>query len=93
MQIHIEDKRLRPILEKVQADVRLDSEDGVALFELGYSGRRLHGESGSRAQTRQRNVVQREPPHQSHRCLRGELQAVRFRQARQGSQGVYLVAR
>ena len=33
MQIHIEDKRLRPILEKVQADVRLDAEDGVALFK------------------------------------------------------------
>ena len=32
MQIHIEDRRLRPILEKVQADVRLDSDDGVALF-------------------------------------------------------------
>jgi aminodeoxyfutalosine synthase len=33
MQIHIEDRRLRPILEKVQADVRLDAEDGVALFK------------------------------------------------------------
>src|ERR1700727_3573294 len=39
MQIHIpgapylEDKRLLPILEKVQADVRLDYEDGVALFK------------------------------------------------------------
>src|SRR5271169_3920799 len=32
MQIHLEDKRLRPILEKVQADVRLNFEDGVALF-------------------------------------------------------------
>src|ERR1700723_4380719 len=42
MQIHIEDQRLRPILEKVRADVRLDAEDGVALFKssdilaLGY---------------------------------------------------------
>src|SRR6202167_4537364 len=30
---YFEDKRLRPILEKVQADVRLDAEDGVALFK------------------------------------------------------------
>ena len=29
---HIEDKRLLPILEKVQADVRLSAEDGVALY-------------------------------------------------------------
>ncbi len=42
MQIHIEDQRLRPILEKVRADVRLSAEDGVALFQssdilaLGY---------------------------------------------------------
>src|ERR1700761_8405026 len=33
MQPYIEDKRLRPILEKVEADVRLDFEDGVALFK------------------------------------------------------------
>src|SRR5271163_1618210 len=33
MQIHFEDRRLRPILEKVQADVRLDAADGVALFK------------------------------------------------------------
>ena len=42
MQIQIEDQRLRPILEKVEADVRLSAEDGVALFRssdilaLGY---------------------------------------------------------
>jgi aminodeoxyfutalosine synthase len=30
---HLEDKRLRPILEKVQAGIRLDAEDGVALFK------------------------------------------------------------
>src|SRR5580698_8306788 len=42
MQIHIEDQRLRPILEKVRAAVRLSAEDGIALFKssdilaLGY---------------------------------------------------------
>ena len=42
MQIHIEDPRLRAILEKVEADERLSFEDGVALFRssdllaLGY---------------------------------------------------------
>src|SRR3984885_12113998 len=33
MQIHVEDKRLQPILEKVQAGARLNFEDGVALFK------------------------------------------------------------
>src|ERR1700737_3600470 len=32
MRIIIEDRRLQPILEKVEAGVRLDYQDGVALF-------------------------------------------------------------
>ncbi|MEX2260710.1 MAG: aminofutalosine synthase MqnE [Bryobacteraceae bacterium] len=53
MQVHIEDARLKPILEKVQADARLTYEDGLALYRshdilaLGYMANlvreRLHG--------------------------------------------------
>ena len=53
MQIHIEDRRLQPILEKVQAGVRLGFEDGVALYRtsdilaVGYMANlvreRMHG--------------------------------------------------
>ena len=94
MQIHIEDRRLRPILEKVEArrPPGFRGRPG-ALPHLRHSGRRLHGQPGPRAHARQRDLVQREPPHQSHRRVRGELQAVRVRQARQGSQSVHLVAR
>ena len=45
------------------------------------AGRRLDGEPGARAPARQQDLLQRQPPHQSHRCLRGQLQAVRLRQA------------
>src|SRR5258708_8004371 len=31
--MHIEDRRLRPILDKVEAGVRLDYDDGVALYQ------------------------------------------------------------
>jgi aminodeoxyfutalosine synthase len=53
MQIHIEDRRLLPILEKVQAGARLDFEDGLALYRTsdilaaGYMANlvreRMHG--------------------------------------------------
>src|ERR1017187_5032312 len=53
MQIHIEDKRLLPILEKVRAGARLSFEDGVALYRTsdilaaGYMANlvreRMHG--------------------------------------------------
>ena len=53
MQIHIEDRRLVPILEKVQAGARLSFEDGLALYRtsdilaVGYMANlvreRMHG--------------------------------------------------
>src|SRR5258708_39853842 len=53
MQVVFEDARLKPILEKVEAGVRLTSEDGVAMYRspdilaLGYMANlvreRLHG--------------------------------------------------
>src|SRR5260370_41531704 len=53
MQITIEDQRLKPILEKVEAGVRLDYEDGLVLYRTsdilaaGYMANlvreRMHG--------------------------------------------------
>ena len=53
MQISFEDTRLQPILEKVRAQVRLDYEDGLALYRttdllgVGYMANlvreRMHG--------------------------------------------------
>ena len=94
MQPTVEDARLKPILEKVQAGERLSYDDGLALYRtfdllaVGYMANlvreRMHGN---------RDLLQRQPPHQSHRRVRGELQAVRLRQACARSQGVHHVAR
>ena len=70
-----------PSSRKVEAGARLDCERWPhALSAPGYSRRRLHGESRARAHARQRHLLQRQPPHQSHRRVRGQLQAVRVRQ-------------
>ena len=85
MQIYIEDKRLRPILEKVQADVRLDAEDGVALFKSsGHSRPRLPGQPSSQSANTATSLWFNVKSGTSirNRCLRGELQTVRLREAR-----------
>ena len=90
-------RRLRvwfPSGEKVEAGERLSFEDGVALYRTtDILARRLPGQPGARAPARQRHVFQRQPPHQPHRRLRGQLPPVRFRQARARSQGLHHVAR
>jgi aminodeoxyfutalosine synthase len=55
MEVHVEDPRLKPILAKVEAGVRLSYEDGVALYRtsdilaLGYMANlvreRMHGDT------------------------------------------------
>jgi hypothetical protein len=55
MEVHVEDPRLKPILEKVEAGVRLSCEDGLALYRtsdilaLGYMANlvreRMHGDT------------------------------------------------
>ena len=55
--------------------------------------RRLAGQSSARTHARQRHVLQRQPPHQSHRCVRRQLPPLRLRQASQGSQSLHHVAR
>ena len=76
-----EDPRLQPIREKVEAGERLDFEDGLALYRspdllgVGWMANRvrerLHGND---------DLFQRQPPHQSDRRVRRQLQAVRVRQ-------------
>ena len=89
-----EDPRLEPIRDKVEAGERLIFDDGLTLYRSPRSARRrLDGEPGARAPARRQDLFQRQPPHQSHRRLRGQLPPVRFRQASQGSQGLHDVAR
>ncbi len=94
MQVVIEDPRLVPIREKVEAGERLSFDDGVALYRTtDILAARLPGQPGARAPARRHHVFQRQPPHQPHRRVRGQLPAVRLRQARARSQGLHHVAR
>ena len=94
MQVVIEDPVSIPSATKVEAGERLSFDDGLALYRTArHSGARLHGQPGARAAARQRHLLQREPPHQPHRRLRGQLPPVRIRQARARSQGLHHVAR
>ena len=72
------DPRLEPIAAKVMAGERLDFDDGLALYGVGgRSGRGLAGQPRARADARRRDLLQREPAHQSDQCVRGGVQAVR----------------
>jgi hypothetical protein len=66
---------------------------GLALYRTRPSRRGLPRQPGPRAPARQRHVLQRQPPHQPHRRLRGVLQALRLRQEGARSQGLHHVAR
>ena len=94
MQVVIDDPRLVPIRDKVEAGERLSFDDGVALYRTtDILALGLPGQPGARAPARQHHLLQRQPPHQPHRRLRGQLPAVRLRQARARSQGLHHVAR
>ena len=94
MPVVIDDPRLVAIREKVEAGERLSFDDGVALYRTpDILARGLPGQPGARADARQHDVLQRQPPHQPHRRLRGQLPPVRLRQAGARSQGLHHVAR
>ena len=94
MQVVIEDPRLIPIRDKVEAGERLSLRGRRgALPHQRHPGGRLPGQPRARTAARRHHLLQRQPAHQSHRRLRGELPAVRVRQAGARSQGVHHVAR
>ena len=79
-EIQIEDAALKPIAQKVFSGERLSFEDGVALYDsndllaIGHLANHV-----PRKAAREPHLFQRQPSHQSHQRLRGQLQAVRFR--------------
>ncbi len=91
---NFEDPRLEPIRQKVEAAEPLSFEDGVTLYRSpDMLGVGWMANLRARAPARQRHVLQRESAHQSDRCVRRQLPPMRFRQTRQGSQGLHDVAR
>ena len=92
-ELTITDQRLKPIAEKVLAGERLSFDDGITALPLaGFAGGRMAGESRAREKARQRDVLQRQPAHQSDEHLRGALQAVRVWPRSQRSRRLQLFA-
>ena len=78
--LQLADARLEPIAQKVLAGERLTSEDGLALFQShDLLGVGLACEPRAREAPREHLLLQHEPAHQSHECLRRALQVVRIR--------------